>query len=106
MSYIPWNCRDLLKDTAKQDLREIIKSYNPDMILLVETMVKQYMMERMRRKFEIFGSFFVDGTRISGGLCLCWKRGVRVNIIDYKIDFIPVRIKWEFGPFGLDSDSA
>lgn len=80
MKTLSWNVRGLGNPRTIRLVRQMLKSYIPQIVFLMETKLDTKHMERVRRKFG-YGSGIemgVDGSR--GGLALFWKE----NIVDLR----------------------
>nr|DAD49162.1 TPA_asm: hypothetical protein HUJ06_019099 [Nelumbo nucifera] len=63
MICLSWNCRGLGNPRAVHALRELIHSYKPDVIFLIETLVH----------IGFVGAFAVDRDERGGGIAFLWK---------------------------------
>ncbi|KAF5183635.1 hypothetical protein FRX31_026777, partial [Thalictrum thalictroides] len=73
---LTWNCRGLGSTKAIQQLKNLIWELNPDVIFLVETLLKRKKIQHLQKSIKYPGSFFVDPVGRSGGLAVLLKEGV------------------------------
>jgi exonuclease III len=93
MKILSWNCRGLGKPSAVRDLRQLIKTHQPDLIFLSETKLQKSDFLLRNKSFgNTFLNFVVDCTisprNRSGGLALFWSNNVNVSIIGYNNNMI------------------
>lgn len=92
MSFISWNCRGLGNSRAVPTLCDLIRTYQPDVIFLCETLVHANIIEEIRVRLGFDAAFAVDRIGRSGGLALLWKHPFECNILNYSSNFINVEV--------------
>ncbi|CAN1729936.1 LINE-1 reverse transcriptase homolog [Linum perenne] len=93
MIIISWNCRGLGQPRAVRALSELVKVHRPDVIFLSETLVQKQKMEEIRIKLKFDGCFVVDPIGRSGGLCVLWKEGSRIDVLNFSTNCINMKVK-------------
>ncbi|XP_020206472.1 uncharacterized protein LOC109791576 [Cajanus cajan] len=92
MSFISWNCQGLGNPCAVPTLKDLIRTYHPDVIFLCETKVHARRLEDIRVALNFDSSFAVDSSGRSGGLALLWKQPYSCHLINYFPHFINVSV--------------
>jgi hypothetical protein len=100
------NCRGLGLDATIGKLRDLFKSYNPEVVFLCETKKKSREMDRLKWSLGFPHGVAVDCNGKSGGLALWWKEGVEVSVRPWCQYYIDAEIclngkRWRFsGMYG------
>ncbi|XP_074322706.1 uncharacterized protein LOC141659680 [Apium graveolens] len=92
MKHISWNCRGLGNPRAVRILGDLIKSQNPMLIFLSETLVKGDCIADLCKRFGFSGFFAVDEVGRSGGLAILWKITVICNVIGSSQNHVDMHI--------------
>ncbi|XP_074362176.1 uncharacterized protein LOC141702378 [Apium graveolens] len=92
MNAISWNCRGLGNSRAVRALRDVVKSYNPSIVFLMETLSIKERIEKLRGKLGYDNQWVVDSIGRGGGLALIWKNSVKCTVIGSGNNFIDVSI--------------
>jgi hypothetical protein len=92
MSLICWNCRGLGNPWAVRELCRLVKEKRPHFLFLIETKVCLKKLQVLRKSMGFEGLFSVDPMGKSGGLGLFWKEGGRMEIQNYSLHHINVKI--------------
>lgn len=70
MKILSWNCRGLGNPRAVQVLKDLVVSYKPLLIFLIETKCMQSRLDFVRALISFDGAFCVNVVGLSGGLAL------------------------------------
>lgn len=92
MNVLAWNCRGLGSPTSVKVLVDLIHTKKPDVVFLIETMVRANKLEPIKAKLGFEGMFAVDSRGQSGGLVCLWRRSPLVTILSYSDRHIDMRI--------------
>ena len=101
MITLSWNCQDLAWVSAKRTLKALIRDIGLDIVFLSETKIP---INRSRKLLESLGFYnieYVDPKGKKGGLIVCWKIGVDLevtykcsNMINVLIFSNPINEPW------------
>lgn len=80
MRVMCWNCQGLDNPQTVNALKDLITSYKPDMLFLMETKSLSSRMEFLRSFFHFDGCFSVNRVGLGGGLSLMWLSHVSVTV--------------------------
>ncbi|XXG65408.1 hypothetical protein AAC387_Pa05g3117 [Persea americana] len=83
MKILSWNCRGFGNPYAVRSLHHLVKSQGPSVLFLMETKLDAIGMERLRVILGFNSVFTVPSIGRSGGLALCWKEGINLEIQNY-----------------------
>lgn len=92
MNYLSWNCRGLGTPRAIRILRDLIKSQNPDLIFLSETLVEGSVISNIADQLGFNNVFTVDKIGRSGGMAVLWNRKVECQVIDSTRNHIDLHV--------------
>ncbi|KAF4393544.1 hypothetical protein F8388_023348 [Cannabis sativa] len=81
MKLLSWNCRGLGNPRAKKALRNLIRDQDPDVLFLMETKLVHRRMDGVWRRLGFAGGVVVGSSGAAGGLCLCWKEGIEIEVV-------------------------
>ncbi|CAM8998732.1 unnamed protein product [Rhodiola kirilowii] len=93
MSIISWNCRGVGGPRAVRSLCDVVKSYRPSIIGLIETKKADGNWEMLRCKLGFRNCFFVPSQWRSGGLALLWGEDFEVSLISFSSNHIDMEVK-------------
>lgn len=79
MNCIFWNCQGIGSTLTVEGIGELIRSYRPGVLFLLETRGTTSSIERLKRRFNMFG-IAVDRVGLSGSLALLWRKDLRVEL--------------------------
>ncbi|CAM8995780.1 unnamed protein product [Rhodiola kirilowii] len=91
MKLLVWNCRGLGSSSAVRALQEVIRSYRPLVVGLIESKSDCRRCELVRVKLGFDCCFAVPARGRSGGLVLFWNNSSDVSVVSYSgfhIDFL------------------
>ncbi|KAK4381493.1 hypothetical protein Sango_2963100 [Sesamum angolense] len=112
MSCLAWNCQRLRGPGKVRELENLIRALNPSLVFLSETRCSVPFIEKMKRKFSMFG-VGVNSVGKSGGIALPWTKELDVSVqslskhhIDAHINSLDRMINWRLtGVYG-ESDAS
>lgn len=81
MIQICWNCRGIGAASRVKELKDLILIHKPQLVFLSETKTKANKLQAIKRRMNFDDLFVVDSKGKSGGLCLLWKKNVKVHVI-------------------------
>ncbi|CAM8896820.1 unnamed protein product [Rhodiola kirilowii] len=93
MSIISWNCRGVGGPRAVRSLCDVVNSYRPSILGLIETKKADGDWELLRYKLGFRGCFSVSSQGRSGGLALLWGEDFDVTLVNYSSNHIDVEVK-------------
>lgn len=89
MKLISWNCRGFGAALTIKELKVNCNKFKPQMVFLMETKQSKKKFECVRRRrFNFFGSYYVDPRGLSGGLAVWWHEDLKVEILFSSKNFI------------------
>jgi exonuclease III len=97
MNLLGLNCRGLGLDAAVGELRDLIRSHNPEVVFLCETKQRKKLMERLQWSLGFRHGVNVDGKGKRGGLAMWWRDGIDVAVRPWCQYYIDAEIKTEVG---------
>lgn len=92
MNYLSWNCRGLGSPRAIRILGDLIKSKNPDLVFLSETLVEGSVMKNIAEKLGFRNVFIVEKVGRSGGLAVLWKHNVVCQVVDSSNNYVDIHV--------------
>ncbi|CAM8982799.1 unnamed protein product [Rhodiola kirilowii] len=93
MSLISWNCRGVGGPRTVRALCDVIRSYRPSILGLIETKKAAGDWDRLRVRLGFKGCLAVDSRGRSGGLALLWTDDVELELISQSKHHIEVKVK-------------
>ncbi|XP_026410582.1 uncharacterized protein LOC113305796 [Papaver somniferum] len=93
MKIISWNVCGFGNKDARNHLNMLIKTQNPDIIFLCETKNQSKRMSYLLKRFKYPNITLLDSIGLSGGLCILWKDGIDLQIIDAQMNMINCTVK-------------
>ncbi|XVF61257.1 hypothetical protein PTKIN_Ptkin08bG0115700 [Pterospermum kingtungense] len=110
MKCLTWNCCGLGNPQTIRALQKLLKSKDPDVVFLSETIKRVSQLENLRRRCNMYGLVGVDIVRRSGGLAMMWKEDVVLTLKSYFKYHIDMEVtdshhnEWRLTGFYRDSD--
>uniref|UniRef100_A0A803PIZ5 Reverse transcriptase n=1 Tax=Cannabis sativa TaxID=3483 RepID=A0A803PIZ5_CANSA len=86
-----WNCRGLGKPCAVKALRGLVWSVDHELFLM-EIKVNFNRMRNIWQRLGFFDAVVVEADGSSGGLCLCWKDGLELDVLSMDSSMIRVKV--------------
>lgn len=96
MNCIFWNCQGIGSTLTVEGIGELIRSYRPGVLFLLETRGTTSSIERLKRRFNMF-DIAVDRVGLSGSLALLWRKDLRVELLGYSKSHIDALIHLQDG---------
>lgn len=93
MNLLAWNCRGLGNTRTVRTLKEVIKSHNPELLFLSETLTVSNKIEELSSKLGYSSFYSVDRQGMGGGLAIFWKHNVKGRVVDSSQNHIDIIIK-------------
>ncbi|KAL5572200.1 hypothetical protein UlMin_021797 [Ulmus minor] len=112
MNLVVWNVQGIGNPWMSNSLLSLVKTYNPDVLFLLETKLEKHNALLLRKKLGFFDDFTVSRVGLSGGLILLWKENYVVNICSSSNYFIdawissPDILPWRFFGFYGNPDAS
>ena len=72
MNSIVWNCRGACKPSFQKHIGELVRSYNPAILVIMETRVGGDRAKRIIDRLPFDGSFHTDSIGFAGGIWMLW----------------------------------
>lgn len=91
---LSWNCRGLGRPRAVRAAVDLVRSYKPQVLELIETKLKSEM-QRLRIKLGYRNCFVVDMIGLSGGLALLWNGDTDLTVKSYSRFHIDTLVQGE-----------
>ena len=92
MRILGWNCRGICNASTVRALGAQIKGARPEVIFLSETKADVYRMEFFKKILKFDESCVVEANGNAGGLCLMWKFGIDLKVVEFNKDLIAVKV--------------
>ncbi|KAL5569506.1 hypothetical protein UlMin_026081 [Ulmus minor] len=73
MIFLAWNCKGMGQPSAIRELRALVRSSNPDCILLKEAKVNYGTMQTIIQHLHFLNHVYEPPVGLSGGLCVAWR---------------------------------
>uniref|UniRef100_A0A803Q978 Reverse transcriptase domain-containing protein n=1 Tax=Cannabis sativa TaxID=3483 RepID=A0A803Q978_CANSA len=111
MRILAWNCRGLGNSATVRQLAHLVRHHKPEMMILSETRLPPAKFNKLCAKLHFPNLHYVPPIGRSGGLAVCWMKGVACNIqssskflIMCEITSDPLGIPWMLlGTYGPPS---
>ncbi|CAM8882672.1 unnamed protein product [Rhodiola kirilowii] len=88
MKSLCWNCRGLGQPRLAHCLVDMVRSYKPQLVSLIETKMNEERVERIRRRLGFTHGLAVDCQGRSGGLAIWWADDVDLTVKSYSMNHI------------------
>jgi exonuclease III len=76
MNIISWNCRGLGNVKAVPSIKDLVRVYKPDIIILIETLVHDNKIADLCYTIGFECHFSVDRIGRSGGIAVLWRNSI------------------------------
>ena len=93
MNVISWNCRGLGNVKAVPALKDLVRVYKPDIVILNDTLVHNNKIAGLCYSLSFDNHFSVDRIGRSRGLAILWRNSIDCSLINYSQNFINLSIK-------------
>ncbi|PON33272.1 Endonuclease/exonuclease/phosphatase [Trema orientale] len=101
MIALAWNYRGLASRSTVLDLKALLSSFSPDLLILSETKIPTSKLSTCLNSLHFYNLVHVPPVGLSGGLCIAWKNGLDFeptlmtkNVISGLIYFDPPSHLW------------
>lgn len=98
MKIFSWNCHGLGNPRAVEELEDLISSFMPTVVFLMEVKVDRGVVDNLKAKKNFEVMFYVPHINNGGGLALLWKERDMVQLRRYSRNFIDSIISMEDFP--------
>ena len=88
MIALGWNYRGLRNPRSVRVLRELVQRWKPNIVILSETKMKKYQMEKVKFKIGLMNGLIVPSVGRSGGLAMLWSRDIKLEVQSYSRNFV------------------
>jgi len=92
MICIAWNCRGLGSPSTIPNIKYLDRTYNPDVIILFETMSNANNIEELKYVLCFVFCFCCDREGRGGGLAILWKKNLNCRITNYSKNHVDVEV--------------
>ena len=82
MKLLHWNCQGLGSALIVPHLKDIRRTHNPDIMLLVETNNVNSVAKGLANDLGYHNSVIVSASGISGGSAIFWNERVKITFLD------------------------
>lgn len=93
MNVISWNWRDLGNVKAVPSLKDLVRVYKADIVILIETSVHGDKIDDLCYNMGFDNHFFVDKIGRIGGLVVLWRNNINCSLLNYAQNFINLLIR-------------
>ena len=93
MNIISWNGCGLGNVKAIPEIKDLVRVYKPDIVILIETLVNGNKISDLCYSIGFDNHFSVDRIGRSGGLAILWRNSVDCSLINFSQNFINLLIK-------------
>lgn len=97
MKILCWNCRGMGGPTAVWGMKDLLRSYRPRVVCLIETKVTVRKWDTLRMKLGFVNCFAVDRIGLSGRLAILWNNETQVDVRNFSRYHINMGIGTEGG---------
>ena len=81
MNAIVWNCRGVGNSRTVRDLDDLVRSHNPKLVFLSETMISESRVKSLRWRLGLKGCLAVDSHGKRGGIALFWDENILIDLL-------------------------
>ncbi|KAM6599851.1 hypothetical protein CsatA_019460 [Cannabis sativa] len=80
MRILAWNCRGLGNSATVRQLAHLVRHHKPEVLILSEIRIPSHKFNKICLRLQFEGIHYVPPVGLSGGLGMCWMKGVKCNI--------------------------
>ena len=80
MLVLLWNCRGLNQEPIDEPIQSLVGNGRSDIIFLMETKMRYGNMQHLRERLRFWGDTAVAAVGSAGGMCIWWRRGIKLGI--------------------------
>jgi hypothetical protein len=105
MNCLAWNCRGLGNPRTVQEIARLTRAQDPSVMFLIETWQDEGPLEKLRCQLQFDSKFVVNRRNKGGGLCLFWKKDVKLSVQSFSHSHIDALVNdnqpdtWRFTGF-------
>lgn len=99
MRAISWNCRGIGNPQSVWALHDMVRSWKPKFVFLMEPKSKIKRMEKIKNRIGFANGLIVSSRGRSGGVALLWTQEVNLDINSYSESHIDAFVKESEGNF-------
>jgi hypothetical protein len=92
MNVLAWNCRGLGNVKAVPCIKDLVRVYKPDIVILSETLCNNNKISHLKYSIGFDNHFSVDCIGRSGGIAILWRNSAHCSILNYSQNFINMSI--------------
>jgi exonuclease III len=92
MNCLAWNCRGLGNPQTVQELARLVRAQDPTVVFLIETWQDDSPLERLQCQLLFENKFVANNRNKGGGLCLFWKKEVKLRVSSFSPSHIDLII--------------
>ena len=93
MNAIVWNCRGVGSSRTVRDLDALVRSHNPKLVFLSETMISESRVKSLRWRLGLKGCLAVDSHGKRGGIALFWDENILIDLLSMGDRYIDVSVR-------------
>ncbi|XP_030964070.1 uncharacterized protein LOC115985243 [Quercus lobata] len=97
MKILSWNCQGLGNPWTVRSLRDIVRVQAPTVCFLMETRLDKEGFDRQLGDLPFPNKIIVKQPNSGGGLALIWRAGVQMELINFTMNHILVKVTAEDG---------
>ncbi|KAL9671418.1 hypothetical protein QQ045_008986 [Rhodiola kirilowii] len=91
MKLLSWNCRGVGGPRAVRSLGDVVRTYRPSILGLIETKKEDSNWEFLKYRLGFDACFSVVSHGRAGGLAMLWNKDTEVTVISYSASHIDVK---------------
>ena len=95
MRLLSQNCQGLGNPWTGRSLRKIVREQAPNVCFLMETRLDKEGFDKFYGELPFPNKIIVKKPDSGGGLALIWKNGVKLELINYTVNHILVKVREE-----------
>ena len=104
MNIIVWNCRGVLKPNFQSHVRDLVRTHNPSILVVMETRVGGDRAKEIINRLPFDGFIYTDTLGFAGGIWLLWNSD-RVEVVPLatteqeihaEVKVLPSNLAWIF----------
>ena len=81
MILFSWNCRGIGQASTIRELKALLQSSSPDVLILMETKAKSSTMQLVLSQLQFPNHVYVPPLGLSGGFCVAWREDIDMEPI-------------------------
>lgn len=89
-----WNYQDATNPKFHRVMKEYLRGFDPNLVILVETRVNGFQANSVVRSIEMLNSHIVEAKGFSDGIWIMWKSCVEVRVEVNNTKFVHLKVKF------------